>query len=101
MLASGLGGGKSKKPKEPKKTAEQQALEKRQRSMLDKEIGEQEELLKMIARGRLGKRSLLKGAGANPSRQATGGSILGAGGSGSGGGAGRGGIGSSGGMATK
>lgn len=79
---------KGKKAEKPEKTAEEMALEKRQRSMLDKEIGEQEELLKALARGRLGKKSLLKGAGAGPERKQRGGSILGSsgGGGGSGGG---------------
>lgn len=50
------------KPKKPKKTAEQSAIEIRQRSMLDKEIEENEEKFKLLARGKLGRSSLLSGA---------------------------------------
>lgn len=49
-------------PKKPKKTAQQKAMEKRQSMLLDEEIEEQEELLKLQARGTLGTQSLLKGA---------------------------------------
>ncbi|MGB1304020.1 hypothetical protein [Pseudoalteromonas marina] len=51
-----------KKPKKPEKTAEQDALERRTRSLLDKEIGDSEDKLKALARGSLGSRSLLAGA---------------------------------------
>lgn len=85
-------------PKKPKQTAEEAALVKRQRMMLDEEIGEQEKLLKSLARGRLGKKSLLKGAGAGPERK-RGGTILGAGSVGAG--SGSAGAGGSGGGATR
>lgn len=55
-------GFKSKKPKKPEKTAEQDALERRTRSLLDKEIGKTEDKLRAQVRGRLGSRSLLTGA---------------------------------------
>jgi len=51
-----------KSPKKPKKTAEQKAVEHRQRSMLDEEIEEQEGRFKALARGKLGRVSLLSGA---------------------------------------
>lgn len=44
------------------KTAEEQALEKRQRSLLDKEIEKSEERFAALARGKLGRVSLLSGA---------------------------------------
>ena len=56
-----------KKPKAPKKTAQEVALEMRQASMLDKEIEEQENRLKAGARGQLGTRSLLGPGKAKPS----------------------------------
>jgi len=49
-------------PKKPKKTAEEKALETRQRSALDKEIGETEERMAALTRGTLGRVSLLSGA---------------------------------------
>lgn len=71
-------------PKKPKKTAQDLALERQQRTLLDKEIEEQEQRFKLLARGKLGRQSLLSGA----PRTAT----EAAGGSGAGGG--RGGAGS-------
>lgn len=56
-----LGIGKSMKPKMPKKTAEQQAAEIRQRQALDKEIEEEEKRAKALARGQRGRGSLLGG----------------------------------------
>lgn len=55
-------GGKLSKPKKPAKTAGQLAAERRTTSMLDEEIAKQEELLKAMARNRLGSKSLLTGA---------------------------------------
>ena len=55
-----------KKPKAPKKTAQEVALERRQSSMLDEEIEEQENRLKAGARGQLGARSLLGPGKAKP-----------------------------------
>ena len=52
-------------PKSPEKTAEELAIERRQRSLLDDEIGESEDRLKALARGSLGRASLLSGAPAN------------------------------------
>jgi len=53
-----------KSPKAPKKTQEQKAAEIRQQFMLDEEIDETEGRLKAVARGKLGKTSLLaSGAG--------------------------------------
>ena len=51
-----------KKPKTPKPTAQQVAVERRQARALDEEIEEQEERFKAMARGKLGVRSLLGGA---------------------------------------
>lgn len=48
--------------KRPKKTAEEIALERRQRSMLDEEIEESEQRLKALSRRKLGRDSLLSGA---------------------------------------
>ena len=50
------------KPKKPKKTAEQLSVERRTRSLLDEEIAESEEKFKALARGTLGRQSLLSGA---------------------------------------
>lgn len=44
------------------KTAEELALERRQRTLLDKEIGESERRFKSLARGRQGSESLLSGS---------------------------------------
>lgn len=46
-------------PKAPEKTAEEKAMEIRQRIELDKEVAKNEGRLKAIARGKLGKASLL------------------------------------------
>lgn len=48
--------------KKPEKGAEEAAIELRQRSLLDKEIQDQEERLKALARGKLGNKSLLSGS---------------------------------------
>lgn len=52
-----------KSPKAPKKTAEEVAVERRQTMLLDKEIEEEETRFKQLAGGKLGKKSLLAGAG--------------------------------------
>ena len=54
-----------KKPQAIVKTAEEEALERRQRSLLDKEIEESEERFKALARDTLGRSSLLGGAASN------------------------------------
>jgi hypothetical protein len=51
-----------KKPKAPKKTAQEVAVERRQTIMLDKEIEEQEDRFRALSRGKLGRSSLLAGA---------------------------------------
>ena len=51
-----------KKPKAPKKSAQEVAVERRQQIMLDKEIEEQEDRFRAMSRGKLGKASLLGGA---------------------------------------
>ena len=51
-----------KKPKAPKKTAQEVAVERRQQIMLDKEIEEQEDRFRALSRGKMGKASLLGGA---------------------------------------
>ena len=51
-----------KTPKKPAKTAEELALEKRTQIALDKSIGDQEDMLKALSRGTLGRVSLLSGA---------------------------------------
>jgi len=61
-----------KKPKAPAKTAEQKAGEIRTRSLLDKEIEEEEERLRFARRGKLGQSSLLSGAARNISEAARG-----------------------------
>ncbi len=58
-------------PKAPAKTAEQEAAERRTRSLLDKEIEESEGRFKALARGKLGRVSLLSGASATPEGAAT------------------------------
>ena len=60
--------------KKPKKTAAEAALEKRQSMLLDQEIEESEEMLKALARGKLGRKSLLSGAAETRSSAAGGGS---------------------------
>ncbi len=72
-----------KKPKKPEASAEQKATEIRQRSLLDNEIEEQEEMLKKLARGKLGRGSLLSGAPRNTSEAASGASRGAGGGGGS------------------
>ena len=49
-------------PKAPQPTAEEIAVERRQKSLLDEEIEENEQRLASLARGRLGKASMLSGA---------------------------------------
>ena len=51
-----------KKPKAPKKSAQEVAVERRQTIMLDKEIEEQEDRFRAMSRGKLGTASLLGGA---------------------------------------
>lgn len=51
-----------KKPKAPKKSAQEVAVERRQTIMLDKEIEEQEDRFRAMSRGKLGRSSLLAGA---------------------------------------
>jgi len=51
-----------RKPKAPKKSAQEVAVERRQTIMLDKEIEEQEDRFRAMSRGKLGKASLLGGA---------------------------------------
>ena len=51
-----------RKPKAPKKTAQEVAVERRQQIMLDKEIEEQEDRFRALSRGKMGKASLLGGA---------------------------------------
>jgi len=83
-----------KKPKAPEKTAQQEAIERRQSMLLDEEIEEQEELLKSLASGRSFKESLLAGTPKSRKAAARGASMLGSGtrsGGGSGGGGGGGG----------
>ena len=48
-----------KKPKKQKKTAEEMAMERRQTMMLNEEIEDQEDRFRKLARGSLGKKSLL------------------------------------------
>ena len=91
-----------KSPKAPKKTQEQVATERRQQFMLDEEIDETEGRLKAVARGKLGKASLLasgagrRGGASKGSSMLSGSGVSGsgyrggsAGGSGSGGGGSR------------
>lgn len=56
----------------PKKTAEELALEKRTQIALDKSIGDQEDMFKALARGKLGRVSLLSGASKTAEDAATG-----------------------------
>ena len=51
-----------KKPKAPKPTAQEKAVEMRQQRALDEEIAEQEDRFRALARGKLGTASLLGGA---------------------------------------
>lgn len=50
------------RPKKPEKTGQEVATEKRLRSSLDDEIRKQEERFRLLARGKLGRQSLLSGA---------------------------------------
>lgn len=58
------------RPRKPAKTAEEEALERRQQTALDKEIEEQEERLSLFTRKSLGRASLLTGAPKTPSQAA-------------------------------
>ena len=71
-----------KKAEKPVATAEETALQRRQESLLNKEIEEEEERLKAGARGKLGFKSLLSGAAPTVSAAASGGARGGAGASG-------------------
>jgi hypothetical protein len=78
-----------KRPKAPKPTAQQIAVERRQAQALDEEIAEQEERFRAMARGKLGVRSLLGGvprsraeAAGGAGRAATARTMLGMGGMG-------------------
>ena len=51
-----------RKPKAPKKSAQEVAVERRQTIMLDKEIEEQEDRFRALSRGKRGTVSLLGGA---------------------------------------
>ena len=51
-----------KKPKAPKPTAQEKAVEMRQQRALDEEIAEQEQRFRALARGKLGTASLVGGA---------------------------------------
>ena len=81
-----------KKPKKEPKTAEENALERRQRSALDDEIEESEEKFSALRRGRLGSQSLLTGAPRNAREAATKASGASSGATSSGLGIGRGGL---------
>ena len=72
-----------KRPKAPAKTAEQAAGEIRTRSLLDKEIEEEEERLRFARRAKLGRVSLLSGAPRNVLEAAGGARRGGGGGAGS------------------
>lgn len=52
-------------PKKAEKTAEEVAVESRQRTMLNSEIEETEDKLKAVTRGTLGRASMLAGAPAS------------------------------------
>ena len=56
------GAASGKTPKKPAKTAEEVALERRTQMALDESIGDQEDMLKALSRGTLGRASLLSGA---------------------------------------
>ena len=62
-----------KKPKAPKPSAQEVAIDIRQKKALDEEIGEQEERFKALARGKLGSASLLGGAPRSRTEAAMGG----------------------------
>jgi len=82
-----------KRPKAPKPTAQQVATERRQQMALDKEIEEQEDRFRAMARGKLGTKSLLGGVprsraeavGTGAGRAAPARTMLGMGGMGAGG----------------
>lgn len=65
------------------KTAEELALERNQRSLLDKEIEDSEERFKALARNKLGAQSLLSGAASTAEQAASGSRRGGSGGVGS------------------
>ena len=75
--------GLRKKEKKVVKTAEELAIERTTRSLLDKEISESEKRFKALARGKLGRQSLLSGAAATTEEAARGRGGAGAGGVGS------------------
>ena len=60
------------KPKKPKKTAEEKAGEMRVRSLLDKEIEEEEDRFRMLSRGKIGSASMLGGAAKSRKASASG-----------------------------
>ena len=62
-----------KRPKAPKPTAQEVAMDIRQKQALDEEIGEQEQRFKALARGKLGSASLLGGAPRSRTEAAMGG----------------------------
>ena len=62
-----------KKPKAPKPSAQEVAMDIRQKQALDEEIGEQEQRFKALARGKLGSASLLGGAPRSRTEAAMGG----------------------------
>ena len=70
-----------KKPKAPKKTAQEVAVERRQTIMLDKEIEEQEDRFRALSRGKRGTVSLLGGAPRSREEAASRGRAAGLGGS--------------------
>jgi hypothetical protein len=70
-----------KKPKAPKKTAQEVAVERRQTIMLDKEIEEQEDRFRALSRGKRGSISLLGGAPRTREEAASRGRAAGLGGS--------------------
>jgi hypothetical protein len=82
-----------KSPKAPKKTQEQVSAERRQQHLLDDSIEETENQLKAVARGKLGKSSLM-GSGASRRGATSKSSMLSTGAGGGGGSAGGGGGGS-------
>jgi len=59
-------------PKKPEKTAQQVASEVRTRSLLDKEIADEEARLKLMSRGRLGRSSLVGRSARTRSESASG-----------------------------
>jgi hypothetical protein len=70
-----------RKPKAPKKTAQEVAVERRQTIMLDKEIEEQEDRFRALSRGKRGTVSLLGGAPRSREEAASRGRAAGLGGS--------------------